>query len=187
MSFFMLFVTAVGLSMDAFAVSMCQGLCLNKIKLRHCLTVGTYFGVFQGVMPLIGYFLAVNFADKIKAIDHWVALVLLGFLGVKMLMDAFGKEEEEHNSCALGFRNMLVLSLATSIDAMAVGISFAFLPDVNIFTAVMLIGVTTFVLSAFGVKIGSVFGAKYEKGAEVFGGFVLIGIGVKILIEHIFL
>lgn len=185
MSFLMLFVTAVGLSMDAFAVAMCQGLCLSKIKLRHCLTVGAYFGIFQGIMPLIGYFLAINFADKIKALDHWVAFVLLGFLGVKMLFDAFGKGEEEHNACALGFKNMLVLAVATSIDAMAVGISFAFLPDVNIFTAVILIGVTTFVLSAFGVKIGSVFGAKFEKGAEVFGGFVLMGIGIKILFEHI--
>ncbi len=185
MSVFMLFITAVGLSMDAFAVAMCQGLCLSKIKPRHCITVGAYFGIFQGVMPLIGYFLAINFADKIKALDHWVAFILLGVLGVKMLFDAFGEEEEEHNTCALGVKNMLVLSIATSIDAMAVGISFAFLSDVNIYLAVLLIGITTFLLSAFGVKIGSVFGAKYEKGAEMFGGFVLIGIGLKILLEHI--
>lgn len=184
MNLYMLFITAVGLSMDAFAVAMCQGLCLHKIKLRNCLTIGLYFGVFQAVMPLIGYFLAINFADKIEALDHWIAFGLLGFLGVKMLYDAFHEDEEENESCALGIKHMLVLSIATSIDALAVGISFAAL-HVDIYSAVLLIGGITFVLSALGVIIGSVFGEKFKKGAEIFGGFVLMGIGLKILIEHI--
>ena len=185
MSFLMLFITAVGLSMDAFAVAMCKGLCLHKIKFRHMLTVGIFFGVFQGLMPLIGYFLAINFASQIKTFDHWVAFGLLAFLGVKMIIDAFKDEEEEGETCSLDKKNMVVLSLATSIDALAVGISFAALKQDNICLAVLLIGVVTFALSAVGVKIGSIFGEKFKKGAEVFGGIVLIGIGLKILLEHL--
>ncbi len=183
MSVWMLFITAIGLSMDAFAVAMCKGLCMKKIKPHHAVLVGLYFGLFQAVMPLIGYFLAINFADKIQSIDHWIAFGLLAFLGIKMLCDALTKGEEKSDD-ALDVKTMLILSVATSIDALAVGISFAAL-QVEIFSAILLIGVTTFVLSAIGVKIGSVFGERFKTSAEVFGGFVLIGIGLKILMEHI--
>lgn len=178
-----LLLTAVGLSMDAFAVAMCKGLSLRHFRLRQGLLVGLYFGVFQAIMPLIGYFLGINFAQRIEAFDHWIAFVLLVFLGLKMLYEALGKGDDRESD-ALDFKTMLVLSVATSIDALAVGISFAVL-QVEIFSAVAVIGVITFLLSALGVKIGSVFGEKFKTGAEVCGGIILIGIGIKILIEHL--
>ncbi len=183
MQFVTLLITAIGLSMDAFAVAMCKGLALRHYRVWHAVLVGLYFGVFQAVMPLIGYFLGINLADTIEAYDHWIAFALLAFLGIKMLYEALGHGEEE--TCdAMDFKTMLVLSVATSIDALAAGISFAVL-QMNIFSAVLLIGVTTFLFSALGVKIGSVFGAKFKKGAETAGGIILIGIGIKILIEHL--
>ena len=183
MQFITLLITAIGLSMDAFAVAMCKGLSLRHYRARYALIVGLYFGFFQGIMPLIGYFLGINLSHMIEAYDHWIAFILLAFLGGKMLYEAFSAEEDE--TCdATDFKTMLVLSVATSIDALAAGISFAVL-QMNIFSAVLVIGITTFLLSALGVKIGSVFGAKFKLGAEVAGGIILIGIGIKILIEHL--
>ncbi len=169
--------------MDAFAVAMCKGLSLHHFKLKNALLVGAYFGIFQAVMPLIGYYLGINFSAMIETYDHWIAFGLLCFLGLKMLYEALGKKDDAEDD-ALDFKTMVVLAVATSIDALAVGISFAVL-RVNILPAVLLIGCTTFLLSAVGVKIGSVFGEKYKTGAEVSGGIILIGIGFKILIEHL--
>ena len=167
MSILELFILAVGLSMDAFAVSICKGLSLGKINIRHMTTAGIWFGGFQALMPVIGYFLGGFFKDYITAIDHWIAFAL--------------PEEEMDNSMTVG--TMFVLAVATSIDALAVGITFAFL-DVNIAYAVVFIGMITFLFSVFGVKIGSIFGAIYKSKAEIFGGIVLILIGAKIVLEH---
>lgn len=183
MSFFMLLVTAVGLSMDAFAVAMCKGLCMRKFCIVRGIIVGAYFGIFQGLMPLIGYFLGINFAKYIENFDHWIAFALLCFLGVKMLYEALGNEEESAGD-KVDFKTMFPLAIATSIDALAVGISFAVL-KMEIFSAVTIVGITTFLLSVLGVKIGSAFGSRYKMGAEISGGIILIGIGIKILIEHL--
>jgi len=184
MSFFVLFALAVGLSMDAFAVSICKGLSMAKATLKKALIVGLYFGAFQAGMPLIGYAISNQFAEKIIAFDHWIAFGLLSFLGGKMILGSFKKEEHSKNEVPLGPRQMLPLAIATSIDALAVGVSFAFL-QVNIIPAVLLIGITTFVLSAAGVKIGSIFGAKFKSKAELAGGIILILIGLNILLEHL--
>ena len=176
-------ITAIGLAMDAFAVSICKGLSLKKIETKDFLIVGTYFGVFQALMPLIGFFLSYSFKDFINSIDHWIAFILLGLIGINMITEAF-KKSEVNNS--LDFKTMIMLAIATSIDALAVGITFAFL-EVNIFLAVVLVGVITFIISIAGVKIGNVFGNKYQKKAQIFGGIVLILIGLKILIEHLFM
>lgn len=178
---------AVGLSMDAFAVAVCKGLALKKIDLRNAGTVGLWFGGFQALMPLIGYFIAALFADSIKAVDHWVAFVLLALIGGNMLREAFGGEEEtEECGCALSVKTMLPMAVATSIDAMAVGVTFAFTGTyVNIWVSVVIIGITTCLLSMAGVKVGSVFGARYEKKAEILGGVILILLGLKILLEHL--
>ena len=189
MGLFELFITAVALSMDAFAVAICKGLSTGKIKPKHMLICGLWFGGFQALMPLIGYFLGGAFADYINNFDHWVAFVLLAFIGGKMVYEALGREECEECGCKdTEFRpmTMLTMAIATSIDALAVGIMFALLPDVNIAFAVSSIGVITFLLSAVGVKLGSVFGAKYKFLAELIGGATLVGMGVKILIEHLF-
>ena len=177
-----LFVIAVGLSMDAFAVSICKGLSLGKIKLKHMLIAGLWFGGFQGLMPAIGYLVGSLFADKITAIDHWVAFVLLAFIGGSMIKESFEKDEEM-DSC-MDPKCMFVLAVATSIDALAVGVSFAFL-KVSIVWSVLFIGVITFIFSAIGIKIGSIFGAKYKSKAELIGGIVLILMGLKILLEHL--
>lgn len=177
-----IFVIGVGLSMDAFAVSICKGLSLPKIKVRHLAVAGAYFGGFQALMPLIGYFAGVYFKDLVTRYDHWIAFVLLAFIGGNMIKEAFGKEETQ--SCSFSFGAMLPLAVATSIDALAVGITFAFL-EVDIFMAVSLIGVTTFVFSAIGIYIGNIFGTKYKSKAEFLGGIVLIAMGVKILLEHL--
>ncbi len=178
-----LIVIAVGLSMDAFAVSVCKGLSVKKVKISHMAIVGLYFGGFQALMPLIGYLLGTQFQDLIISIDHWIAFVLLSIIGANMIREALGKDEDEVND-SFAFKTMIVLAVATSIDALAVGVTFAFL-QVDVIPAVLSIGVITFVLSAIGVKIGNIFGLKFKKKAEIFGGVVLILMGVKILLEHL--
>ncbi len=179
-----LLVLALGLSMDAFAVSICKGLSVPKLQAKHCLICGVYFGGFQALMPLIGWALGIRFQSMITNIDHWIAFVLLAVIGANMIKESFSKEEECPDA-SFGFKTMLTLAVATSIDALAVGVTFAFL-DVSIVPAVLLIGVTTFVCSAVGVKIGNVFGNRFQSKAEFLGGLVLIAIGLKILIEHLF-
>ena len=186
MGFFELFLLGVGLSMDAFAVSVCKGLAMKKATLKSQMTCGLWFGGFQALMPLIGFFLGAMFADAIKSFDHWIAFGLLALIGANMLKEALEKECdccEEHNA-DMSVKTMFVLAVATSIDALAVGISLAMAGDVNIWAAIALIGVTTCVLSALGVKIGNIFGSRYEKKAEFAGGVILILLGVKILLEH---
>lgn len=184
MSIIELLILALGLSMDAFAVSICKGLSVPKLRPKHCLICGIYFGGFQALMPLIGWALGIRFQSLITNIDHWIAFVLLAVIGANMIKESFSKEEECPDA-SFGFKTMLTLAIATSIDALAVGVTFAFL-DVNIVPAVLLIGMTTFVCSAVGVKIGNVFGNRFQSKAEFLGGLVLIGIGLKILIEHLF-
>ena len=174
---------SVALAMDACAVAICKGLSVGKIKPKHMLTAGIWFGGFQALMPLIGFALGSTFEKYITSIDHWVAFILLGVIGFNMIKES--REEEADQDASFAFKEMLVLAVATSIDALAVGITFAFL-KVNIILAVTLIGITTFVISAAGIKIGSVFGDKFKSKAEFFGGAVLICLGIKILIEHLF-
>ncbi|MCM1188163.1 MAG: manganese efflux pump MntP family protein [bacterium] len=183
MSLFTLFVTAVGLSMDAFAVSVCKGLAMKKLSLKNTLIIGLWFGGFQALMPTIGYLLGARFQDAVAAIDHWIAFLLLALIGANMLKEAFSREEEPADS-SVSFKVMLPLAVATSIDALAVGITYAFL-QVRIVPAVTLIGAITFALSAAGVKIGHVFGLKYKARAEIAGGVILILMGLKILLEHL--
>ncbi len=177
-----LFVLAVGLSMDAFAVSVCKGLSLGKISKKHMALAGAWFGGFQALMPLLGYYLGRFFTDAITEYDHWIAFVLLVIIGGKMIKESFGGDESIDSSMTV--RSMLLLAIATSIDALAVGVTFAFL-RVSIIPAVSFIGVVTFVCSAIGVKIGSIFGTKYRARAELCGGIILIFIGGKILLEGI--
>ena len=184
MTYIELFVIAVGLSMDAFAVSICKGLSVRNLKPHHAVICGAYFGGFQALMPVIGWLLGRQFEVLIKSIDHWIAFALLVLIGANMIREAVKNEEENLND-SFTPRTMLPLAVATSIDALAVGVTFAFL-DVEIVPAVSMIGVTTFVLSAVGVKIGNVFGAKYKSKAELVGGIVLVAMGIKILIEHLF-
>ena len=179
---------AVGLSMDAFAVSLCKGLSVKKATLRESAICGAWFGGFQAAMPLAGFFLGTLFANAIKNVDHWIAFVLLALIGVNMLKEAFSKcdcEKENQENGDFSFKTMFVMAIATSIDALAVGISLAMAGNVNIYMAVGLIGVITFVLSAVGVKIGNIFGSRYEKGAQIAGGVILILLGIKILLEHL--
>ena len=180
-----LFLIAVGLSMDAFAVAVCKGLAMDKCTLKKAGIIGLYFGGFQALMPAIGYLLGVQFQDLITSIDHWVEFILLAVIGGNMIKEAM----ESCDCCveqdaSLDFKTMIGLAIATSIDALAVGITFAFL-RVEIVLAVCLIGITTFVISFAGVKIGNVFGSKYKKRAELAGGAILILLGLKILIEHL--
>ena len=179
-----LFILAVGLSMDAFAVSVCKGLAMPKISIRKTVIVGLWFGGFQAMMPALGYLLGYQFRDKITAIDHWIAFILLVVIGANMIKEACSGECEEENE-SLDIKTMFLLAVATSIDALAVGVTFAFL-QISIIPAVSLIGVITFVFSAVGIKIGSIFGTKYKSKAELAGGIVLILLGSKILIEHLF-
>ena len=178
---------AVGLSMDACAVSICKGLAMKKATFKDGSICGLWFGGFQALMPLVGFFLGSLFAQAIEAMDHWIALVLLSLIGLNMLKEAFSKSEEceECSGADLSFKTMLVMAIATSIDALAVGISLAMAGDVNITLAVVLIGVVTFALSCAGVKIGNVFGSRFEKKAQAAGGIILILLGVKILLEHL--
>ena len=184
MNLLSLLMLAVGLSMDAFAVAVCKGLALKKITFRHALIVGLWFGGFQALMPLLGFLLAAQFREAIAAYDHWIAFGLLVLIGGNMIREAVFEKEEAETDSALSFRSMLPLAIATSIDALAVGVTFAFL-DVKIVPSVTLIGVTTLILSMIGVKMGSMFGAKYEKKAEILGGVILILLGIKTLLEHL--
>lgn len=177
-----LFILAVGLSMDAFAVSICKGLSLGKIQKKHMAIAGAWFGGFQALMPLIGYFAGRFFAEKLTQYDHWVAFILLLFIGGSMIKESLGEEEESNDT--MDIKTMFLLAVATSIDALAVGVTFAFL-KVAIIPAVVFIGVVTFVCSAVGIKIGSIFGTKYKSKAELCGGIILILIGLKILLEGI--
>lgn len=188
-----LLLLAVGVSMDAFAVSICKGLAMKKATLKASMTCGLWFGGFQALMPTIGFFLGTLFADAIQAVDHWVAFVLLGIIGINMLKEAFEKEEcaccsidgcGEQNA-DLSVKTMFIMAVATSIDALAVGISLAMAGNVNIWLAALLIGICTCGFSALGVKIGNVFGAKFEKKAQLAGGLILILLGTKILLEHL--
>ena len=178
-----LFAIAVGLSMDAFAVSICKGLSVGRVKIKHALICGIWFGAFQAIMPTIGYILGTQFEKYITAVDHWIAFALLLLIGGNMIREALSKEEEEVDA-SFGFKAMLLLAIATSIDALAMGVAFASL-RVEIIPAVAFIGCTTFVFSAVGVKIGNIFGAKYKSAAELVGGIVLVLMGVKILLEHL--
>ncbi len=184
-----LLLLALGVSMDAFAVSICKGLCMKKATLKASCTCGIWFGGFQALMPLIGFLLGSLFADAIQAVDHWVAFGLLGIIGINMLKEAFEKEEEA--SCPvdgdadLSVKTMFVMAIATSIDALAVGISLAMAGDVNIIMAVSLIGLFTFGMSAAGVQIGNIFGSRFEKKAQMAGGLILILLGLNILLEHL--
>ncbi|MEE1219287.1 MAG: manganese efflux pump MntP family protein [Ruminococcus sp.] len=182
MSIFEILILAVGLSMDAFAVSICKGLSVQKLSPKHSVIAGLYFGGFQALMPLIGFFLGTQFQSLITSIDHWIAFVLLGLIGGNMIKESFGKDEELDDSFSP--KAMLPLAVATSIDALAVGVTFACL-KVEIFSAVTIIGITTFVFCAIGVKIGKIFGCKFKSKAEFVGGAVLVLMGLKILIEHL--
>lgn len=186
-----LFLLALSVSMDAFAVSMCKGLAIKKAGLRQCLTCGLWFGGFQALMPLAGYFLGTLFAAAIEAFDHWVAFGLLAVIGINMLKEAFEKGCDcENQNDDMSFKTMFIMAIATSIDALAVGISLAMtgVPvqgEGNIFFTVILIGLTTGLFSGMGVKIGNIFGSRYEKKAQVAGGVILILLGIKILLEHL--
>ena len=182
MSLIELFIIAVGLSMDAFAVSVCKGLSMQKMRAKHALVIGLYFGGFQALMPWIGYMLGIRFQGAIKAYDHWIAFILLGIIGFNMVKESMDNENESCDA-SIDVKTMLLLAIATSIDALAVGVTFAFL-QVRIVPAVSFIGSTTFILSIIGVKVGNVFGTKYKSKAEFAGGLILVIMGVKILLEH---
>ena len=185
MGFWGILLIAIGLSMDAFAVSITLGLCAKKPGIFCYLIPGIYFGFFQALMPLIGYFAGIYFVGRIQHLDHWIAFLLLGFIGGKMIKESFSKDDAITNENPFHFLNMLLLAIATSIDALAVGITFVIL-KINVFEAIIIIGITTFVLSIAGVKIGGIFGTKFKSKAELCGGLVLILIGIKVLIEHLF-
>lgn len=178
-----LFLIAVGLSMDAFAVSVCKGLAMPKCTFKKVAIVGLWFGGFQALMPAIGYVLGAQFQEAIASIDHWIAFVLLALIGGNMIHEALDNDEEEADA-SLNVKTMFLLAVATSIDALAIGITFAFL-KVNIIPAVCFIGIVTFIISFAGVKIGNVFGARYKNKAEIVGGVILILLGLKILLEHL--
>ena len=174
---------SIGLAMDAFAVSVCKGLAMKKMSWKKAIIIGLYFGIFQAVMPVIGYFLGTTFEKFITYVDHWVAFILLVGIGINMVKEAFNKESENRND-NVDMKTMLVLSIATSIDALAIGITFACL-KIHIVMPVITIGLITFIISVIGVKIGNQFGDKYGKKAEIMGGVILILLGIKILLEHL--
>lgn len=182
MSLIEILVIAIGVSMDAFAVAICKGLSVSRLRPSHALKTGLWFGGFQALMPLIGYFAGVRFADVVSSVDHWIAFILLGFIGANMIKESFSREEENHDS-DFSFKTMLAMAVATSIDALAVGVSFAFL-RVRIWMAVLIIGLMTALFSIAGVRIGNVFGSRYKSLAELVGGVILLLMGIKILIEH---
>ena len=184
MSALELFILAIGLSMDAFAVSICKGLAVKRIDMGKAGIVGLWFGGFQALMPMIGYFLGSRFSNAIQSVDHWVAFILLSLIGANMIREALSRDEDAgRDSGSLSFKTMLMLAVATSIDALAAGITFAFL-DVDIALAAGMIGCTTCIISMAGVKVGSVFGTKYKSKAELTGGVMLKLLGLKILLEH---
>lgn len=174
---------SIGLAMDAFAVSVCKGLCMKKMNWKKALIIGGYFGIFQMGMPIIGYLLGIGFSDLVESIDHWIAFILLGFIGTKMIYEAFKKEEAINDD--VDFKTMSVLAVATSIDALAVGITYACLDTANLWEAFTMIGTITFMLCISGVKIGNKCGYKYGNKAEILGGMILIFIGAKTLLEHL--
>ncbi|HIR12334.1 MAG TPA: manganese efflux pump [Candidatus Choladousia intestinavium] len=184
MSLTELFILAVGLAMDAFAVSVCKGLAMARCTVKKSMICGAWFGGFQALMPALGYLLGYQFRSYITAVDHWIAFVLLGLIGLSMIREALSKDEEPEND-SLDVKTMFLLAVATSIDALVVGITFAFLPDTNIVAAVSFIGIITFIISSAGVKIGNVFGAKYRSRAELAGGIILIILGTRVLLDHI--
>lgn len=184
MSILSLFLLAVGLSMDAFAVAVCKGLATKKLDIRKMLLAGIWFGGFQALMPTIGYFLGYAFEKYIVVIDHWIAFVLLGLIGLNMIRESRSKDEEEEVCDSFGFKTMLIMAIATSIDALAVGIPFSSM-GVNVAVAASFIGVTTFILSAIGVWVGNIFGSRYKSIAELAGGVILIILGTQILLEHL--
>lgn len=179
-----LLLIAAGLSMDAFAVSVCKGLSVQRLRPRHYLLTGAWFGSFQALMPSIGFLLGSTFEQYIVSFDHWIAFVLLAVIGGNMVKESFDQDGECHDD-SFSARTMFLLAVATSIDALAVGVTFALLPDVHILSAVSLIGATTFLLSAAGLKTGNVFGLRYKARAELAGGVILILMGLKILLEHL--
>lgn len=184
MSALELFILAIGLSMDAFAVSICKGLAVKRIDIKKAAIVGLWFGGFQALMPMIGDFLGTRFSGAIQSVDHWVAFILLSLIGANMIREALSRDEDAgRDSGSLSFKTMLMLAVATSIDALAAGITFAFL-DVDIALAAGMIGCTTCIISMAGAKVGSVFGTKYKSKAEMTGGVMLILLGLKILLEH---
>ncbi len=186
MGFIELLLISVGLAMDAFAVSVGKGMTLKRVRPRHALTAGVWFGVFQGLMPLIGYFVGQSFAEYVVSVDHWIAFGLLTLIGVNMIREAMSGEEEEEVDGSFGVRTMLVMAIATSIDALAVGISMAFL-NVNIWFSAAVICVVTLIISAMGVYLGSAFGTRLGSKAGIVGGVILIAIGIKIVVEHVWL
>ena len=183
MSIVEIIVISIGLAMDAFAASICKGLAVKEINFRKCIVVGLYFGIFQALMPLIGYFLGSFLGDVILRVDHWIAFALLTFIGSSMLIDATSNKES-HNNDNINFKTMFPLAIATSIDALAIGVTFAFL-KVNIIISVLFIGIITFVLSTIGAKIGNKFGNKYEKASQILGGLILLALALKILLTHL--
>ncbi len=190
MGFVELFFIAIGLSMDAFAAAICKGLCIRKDSNKKALIVGCFFGGFQAIMPLIGYILGTQFKDSIAAIDHWIAFVLLSIIGINMIRESRSDDDcgceldSSITDSSFSIKNMTLLSIATSIDALAIGVTFAFL-QVNIVPTIYIIGITTFILSMIGVKIGNLFGTRFKSTAEVAGGILLISMGLKILVEHL--
>ena len=187
-AFVEIFLIGVGLSMDAFAVSVCKGLGMKKINKSHTFVIALFFGGFQALMPFLGWLLGTRFEKYITSIDHWIAFFLLALIGGKMIYEVFRGDNEEENiemDKPLDIKELLILAIATSIDALAVGVTFGLLPDVNIIAAITLIGSTTFILSGVGLKVGNVFGLRYKSKAELAGGIILILIGIKILLEHL--
>lgn len=176
-------IIGIGLAMDAFAVSVCKGLSMKKMDWKSAIIIALYFGIFQAGMPVLGYFLGSTFSGFVESVDHWIAFVLLSIIGGNMIKESFDDEIEKRND-RVDIKTMLVLAIATSIDALTVGITFAFL-KANIIVSVAIIGIITFVLSIFGVKLGNKFGDKFQNKAELFGGIILILIGLKILLEHL--
>jgi putative Mn2+ efflux pump MntP len=187
--FIEIFLIGIGVSMDAFAVSIGKGLCLKEVHWKDCLKVGLWFGLFQALMPLIGYYASISFTSLVQEIDHWIAFVMLGLIGGNMIKESLQAQKEEEQVCKtrreeLAFKSMLLLAIATSIDALACGVSFAFL-DYPIFESIAIIGLTTFFFSFWGIRLGHRIGTRMHKGVEIFGGIVLISIGAKILLEHL--
>lgn len=183
MSIIEIILLSIGLAMDAFAVAICKGLSMKKMNWKNAITIAFYFGVFQALMPVFGYFLGTTFENLVTSIDHWLAFILLVAIGGNMIKEAFSKDEEGKDD-RVDFKTMIVLAVATSIDALAIGITFAFL-NVNLLLSVSCIGIITFVISLIGVKIGNRFGDKFQNKAELFGGIILIVLGLKILLEHL--
>lgn len=186
MSFLELLLISVGLAMDAFAVSVCKGLAMPRLSYKKAVIIALFFGFFQAFMPFVGYHLGLSFSDKIEAIDHWVVCILLGAIGFNMIKEALSADDELLEEPVLKFTDLTMLAIATSIDALAIGIGFAFL-NVDILPSIGLIGLVTFILCVMGVKVGNVFGEKYSSKAEFVGGGILILIAIKVLLEHIFI